>query len=682
MHIDGMVYGSAVRSEYPRARIIRIDIEDALKHPDAAGIITAADIPGINKTGHIIKDWDVLIPEGEVTRYIGDAIVLVASRKKESLDEIKKLVRIEYQELTPMRSPEESLKEDAPLIHEGGNILDIETLVRGEDVEDVFRKSAYVVREKYSTPFTDHAFMETECAVAMPDGEGVAVYSGSQSIYDEQREIAPVLGIDKKNVRCIANLVGGAFGGKEDMSVQHHAALMAYLLKLPVKVRLSRQESLNIHPKRHAMEIDLTVSCDEKGKLTALRAGIVSDTGAYASLGGPVLQRACTHAGGPYNFRNISIKGTAVYTNNPPAGAFRGFGVPQSNFAMECSLNLLAEKAGIDPFEIRYINAVRPGDVLPNGQYADESTAIVECLDMARDIYYSSRYRGIACAIKNSGLGVGVKDTGRCRLKVTGGKITLYTSAARVGQGLDTVILQIACETLKTDPGLLILCSPDTSLTPDSGSTTASRQTLFTGEAVRRACVKLREKLDSGFSLSELEGEEFYDEYTGVTDPIDSPKEHPVSHIAYSYGVQVAVIDENGKLEKVEAVYDVGQVINRKSLEGQIEGGVVMGLGYALTEDFPLENCVPSARFGTLGLFRADKVPEINVRIALRDYRSPLSYGSKGIGEISAIPTAPAVQGAYYSLDRVFRNSLPLENTWYSRKRRDGRVQAGGGGIC
>ncbi len=670
MFLEGMVYGSAVRSDYPRAKITDIDITEALKHPDTAGILTADDIPGMNKTGHLVKDWDVLIAKGEITRYMGDAVALVASKRKESLEDIKKLVKIKYEVLEPMASPADSLKENAPPIHKGGNILDIETLVRGEDVEKVFERSAYLVHEKYSLPFTDHAFMETECAVSVPDSGGVIVYTGSQSIYDEQREIAPVLGIEKEKVRCITNLVGGAFGGKEDMSVQHHAALLAYVLKLPVKVKLTRQESLVVHPKRHAMEIDLTVSCDEKGRLTAMKADIVSDTGAYASLGGPVLQRACTHAGGPYNFQNISIKGTAVYTNNPPAGAFRGFGVPQSNFAMECSLNLLAEKAGIDPFEIRYINAVRPGDVLPNGQYADKSTAISECLDEARDFYFRNKYKGIACAFKNSGLGVGVPDTGRCRLKVEKGKVSVYTSAARVGQGLDTVILQIACETLKIHPDMLDIFPPDTLLTPNSGTTTASRQTLFTGEAVRRACLKLKERLDSGNSLEALEGEEFYDEYTGVTDPINSKKEHPVSHIAYSYGVQVVVLDEEGRLEKVHAVYDVGQVINRKSVEGQIEGGVVMGLGYALTEDFPLEKGVLKARFGTLGLFRADKVPAIETGIVEKDYKLPLSYGSKGIGEIATIPTAPAVQGAYYSLDRVFRHSLPLENTYYSSRRK------------
>ena len=676
MFIEGMVYASAVRSEYPRARILDIDISEALKHPDTAGILTAEDIPGINKTGHLVKDWDVLIRKGDVTRYVGDAVVLAASRKKESLEEIKNLIKIKYEVLTPVTSPHDSLKEGAPLIHKNGNILDVETLVRGEDTEEIFKRSAHVVQKHYSLPFTDHAFMETECAAAVPDKDGVIVYTGSQSIYDEQREIAPVLGIDKEKVRCITNLVGGAFGGKEDMSVQHHAALLAYVLKLPVKLKLSRQESLNIHPKRHAMEIDLTVSCNDEGILTALKADIISDTGAYASLGGPVLQRACTHAGGPYNFHNINIKGTAVYTNNPPGGAFRGFGVPQSNFAMESSLNLLAEKAGISPFDIRYKNAVRPGDVLPNGQFADKSTAVVECLDEVKDFYFSSRTAGIACAFKNSGLGVGVPDTGRCRIEINNGKICIFTSAARVGQGLETVIFQIVCETLKIKPDLIQIINPDTSSTPNSGTTTASRQTLFTGEAVRRACVKLKMQTDRGLSLSDLEGCEYYDEYTGLTDPITSEKEHPVSHIAYSYGVQVVVLDEKGKLEKVKAVYDVGQVINRKSVEGQIEGGVVMGLGYALTEDFPLDNCVPDVCFSSLGLFRADKVPEIETYIVDKDFRSDLSFGSKGIGEIAAIPTAPAVQGAYYALDHDFRTSLPLENTFYSKKR---RLQSGTG---
>jgi selenium-dependent xanthine dehydrogenase len=690
MYLDGMVYGSALRSEYPRAKILDIDLSEALKHPDTIGILTADDIPGINKTGHLVKDWDVLIAKGDITRYAGDAVVLVVSKTKESLNEIKNLVTVKYEELTPLTSPGESLKPGAPNIHEKGNILSIETLKRGEDVEEVFKKSAYVVNKRYSTPFTDHAFLETECAVAIPEENGVTVYTGSQSIYDEKREIAPVLGIDENNVRCISNLVGGAFGGKEDMSVQHHAALMSYVLKVPVKVKLNRQESLLVHPKRHAMDIDITLSCDEKGKLTAMKADIVSDTGAYASLGGPVLQRACTHAAGPYNYQNISIKGTAVYTNNPPAGAFRGFGVPQSNFAMESSLNLLAEKAGLSPFEIRYINAVKPGDVLPNGQFADDSTALLECLDKVRDVYFDNKYSGVACALKNSGLGVGVRDTGRCRIIVKDEKVNIYTSAARVGQGLDTVIMQIACETLKISPEMIIIHRPDTSLTPNSGTTTASRQTLFTGEAVRRSSSLLADEMNKYMGLAgaeqmgnrnklkgktilkvlkDLEGKEFYSEYTGVTDPINSTKKNPVSHIAYSYGAQVAVLDENGKVEKIAAAYDVGQVVNRKGIEGQIEGGVVMDLGYALTEDFPLDKCIPKVRFGTLGLFRADKVPEIETCIVDKDYRSCLAYGSKGIGEIAAIPTAAAVQGAYYNLDGIFRTSLPLENTFYSRKK-------------
>ncbi|HEY8365357.1 MAG TPA: selenium-dependent xanthine dehydrogenase, partial [Haloplasmataceae bacterium] len=484
-------------------------------------------------------------------------------------------------------------------------------------------------------------------------------------VYDEQREISELLGLPKDKVRTISKTVGGAFGGKEDMSVQHHAALLSYLTKRPVKITLSRKESIMVHPKRHAMEITCTTACDEFGNLTAFKAQIISDTGAYSSLGGPVLQRACTHAAGPYRIPNIEIEGTAVYTNNPPAGAFRGFGVTQSAFASECNLNLLAEKVGISPWEIRYKNAVLPKDVLPNGQIADDSTAIVETLLAVKEEYEKHKYVGIACAMKNSGLGVGVPDFGRCRLIVKDNKVYVRTSAARVGQGLATVILQIVCETTKLCKEQIYIDEPDSFLTPDSGTSTASRQTLFTGEAARLASLKLKEALEAK-SLQELENCEFYGEYEGVTDPMNSEKENPVSHVTYGYATQVVVLDENGKVSKVVACHDVGRAINPTNVEGQIDGGVVMGLGYALTEDFPLKDSVPQAKFGTLGLFRATDIPEI-VPIIIEKNHNDLAYGAKGIGEITTIPTAPAVQGAYYKYDGVFRKKLPLENTFYRR---------------
>ena len=339
--LPGMIYAKALRSKYPRARVEKIDLTRALAHPDVVKILTAKDVP-FNKTGHIIQDWDVLIAEGDCTRYVGDAIVLVATNHKETLDEVLSLVDVTYTELTPLTDPREAMKEDAPRLHENGNILTKQVLRRG-DVDKAIAEAAYVVTRHYSTPMTDHAFMEPECAIGIPDGDGgLLMYTASQSVYDEQKEISRMLKLPPEKVRCQTKLVGGGFGGKEDMSVQHHAALMAWATGRPVKVKFSRQESLNIHTKRHAMEMDVTTACDKDGKLLAMKALLISDCGAYASLGGPVLQRACTHAGGPYNFQNVDITGICVYTNNVPGGAFRGFGVTQSCFAGEVNLDLLA----------------------------------------------------------------------------------------------------------------------------------------------------------------------------------------------------------------------------------------------------------------------------------------------------------------------------------------------------
>lgn len=665
--LDGMIYGKALRSKYPRAKIVKIDISKAKAHPDAVAVLTAKDVPGKNKLGHLVQDWDVMIHEGDITRYIGDALALVATKHKETLNEILNLIEVEYEELLPLTCPEDALKEDAPKIHETGNILSKQILKRG-NVEEAIKNSKYVVTKKYSTPFTDHAFMEPECAIAIPQGEdGIMMYTGGQSVYDEQREISHMLNISEEKVRVVSKLVGGGFGGKEDMSVQHHAALLAWHTKFPVKVKFSRQESLNIHPKRHAMEMEFTTACDENGKLTALRARVVSDTGAYASLGGPVLQRACTHAAGPYNYQNVDIEGIAVYTNNPPGGAFRGFGVTQTTFANECNLNMLAEMIGISPWEIRYRNAIKPGDVLPNGQIADDTTALVECLEAVKEDYEENKYAGIACALKNAGLGVGVPDYGRCIISVEEGKIHIRTSAACIGQGIATVMMQMACEVLKVSPNLIIVEPPDTSRTPNTGTTTASRQTLFTGEAVVRASKALKKDLDKTSDLSELNGKEYYGEYFGKTDPMGSEKENPVSHIAYGYAAQVVVLDDDGKAKKVVAAYDVGKIVNPKSCTSQIEGGVVMGLGFAFTEDFVLNNSIPKSKYGTLGLLRSTDVPEIEVKIVDKEFTPILAHGAKGVGELATIPTAPAAQGAYYKFDGVFRTKLPLEKTSYKK---------------
>ena len=669
LYFDGMLYGTAVRSGYPRARVLSIDTSAAEAAPGVLCVLTAKDIPGTVKIGHLKQDYDVMIPVGKITHFLGDAIALVAAETEEQARAAAVLVRVEYEELPPVLSMTEGLKDEI-LVHEsnGTNVLSHEHLVRG-NADEVIKNSRYVVTHHYSTPPTDHAFLEPECAVAMREGDGMRIYSGDQGIYQTRKECAQMLGLNQDQVRVTAMMVGGGFGGKEDMSVQHHASLLAWHTHRPVKVTFTRAESMLIHPKRHAMEMEFTTACDENGYLTAMKATLISDTGAYASLGGPVLQRACTHAAGPYNYQNIDIDGKAIYTNNPPAGAFRGFGVTQSCFATECNLNELAAMVGISAFEIRYRNAIRPGQVLPNGQIADETTALAETLDAARPILERDPKAGIACAMKNAGLGVGIPDTGRCRIEVKGGEVYLHSSAACIGQGMGTVQTQIAAEILGIPHERVHYCTPDTALAPDSGNTTASRQTLFTGEAVVRAAKQIREALKSEGSWEALEGRSFLGEYTGVTDRLGSDKPNPVSHIAYGYATHVVELNDDGTLKRVTAIHDLGVAVNPRAAEGQIEGGVVMGLGYALTEDFPLKDGKPTGKYGTIGLFRADKTPPVDAILVEKATKDGLACGAKGIGEICTIPTAPAVQNAYYNRDGVFRTKLPLDDTPYSRKK-------------
>lgn len=662
--MEGMFYGSAVRAAYPRARVLAIHTEEARALPGVACVLTAADIPGRNKVGHLKKDWDTMIAVGDVTHYLGDAVALVAAETPAILEAAKKLVRVEYEPLTPVRSPEEAMAEGAPLVHRDGNLLAHKHVSRG-NAEAAIRGARHVLSGHFSTPFTEHAFLEPECAVAFPKEDGVMIYSSDQSVYDTQHETAPMLGLPNEKVWVENKLVGGGFGGKEDVTVQHHAALLAHVTKRPVKVKLTRAESILIHPKRHPMEMDFMLGVDEAGIIQGVKAKVVADTGAYASLGGPVLERACTHAAGPYNYQNFEIDGYAWYTNNPPAGAFRGFGVTQTCFAIETLLNRAADAVGISHWEIRRRNAIRPGQTLPNGQIVDESTGLVETLEAVREQYESAEYAGIACAMKNAGVGVGLPDTGRVRLAVRDGRLHIHAGASCIGQGLGTVLVQIVCETTGLPRESVVYAPPNTGNSPDSGTTSGSRQTLITGEAARRASALLNEALAKK-PLSALEGEEYYAEYLAKTDPLGSDKPNPVSHVAYGYATQVAILGEDGKLKKIIAAHDVGRAVNPLSVEGQIEGGVVMSMGFALTEQYPLQECRPTAKYGTLGLPRANTVPEIEP-IIVEKAGLNVAYGAIGIGEITSIPTAPAIADAYYRFDGKERSVLPLSDTPYSK---------------
>ena len=670
VEMDDMLHVSAVRSKYPRARILDIDFSKALAMDGVVAVYTAEDVPN-NKVGHLQQDWDVMIPKGEITRFVGDAICLVVAESEDILKKAKALVKVDYEVLEPVRNITEAMAKDAPNIHPNGNLCQSRHVRRG-DTEAAIKNSKYVITETFDTPFTEHAFLEPECAIAFPYKDGVKIYSSDQSVFDTRKEVAIMFGWDPEKVVVENKLVGGGFGGKEDVTTQHISALCAYKLNRPVKAKFSRDESLAFHPKRHAMHGTFTLGCDENGIFTGLDCDIYFDTGAYASLCGPVLERACTHAVGPYCYQNHDIRGYGYYTNNPPAGAFRGFGVCQSEFALESVIDLLAEKVGISPWEIRYRNAIEPEKVLPNGQIADCSTALKETLEAVKP-YYDKYYPnvGIACAMKNAGVGVGLPDTGRARLKINDGKVEIYCGASDIGQGCSTVFIQMVAETLGLSRSKIKNMGSNSELDPDSGTTSGSRQTLISGEAVRRVSLEVKAALDEvGGDLDKLNGREFYAEYFEPTDKLGADVPFPKSHVAYAYATHLVVLDEDGKVSKVVAAHDSGKVVNPISIQGQIEGGVLMSLGYAFTEDFKLQDCMVKSKYGTLGLMRATDIPDIQAIYVEKKELLGAAYGSKGIGEIATIPTAPAAQNAYYKRDGKLRPKLPMDDTYYTNKKK------------
>lgn len=673
-YMEGMCYGSALRSRYPRARVLSIDTAAAKALPGVIAVLTAKDIPGENKIGHLKHDQYTLIPVGGLTHYLGDAVALVAAEDMDTVLKAKKLIKVEYEELLAVHSIEEAARQDAPRVfdEEESNVQAYKHVSRG-DAQKAIESAEHVITQHFETPWTEHAFLEPECAVAYIDeDEDVRIISTDQDAYCTYHECSLMLGTDK--VKAENALVGGGFGGKEDMTVQHHAALIAYHTRRPVKVRLTRAESLLIHPKRHHFVMDFTMGCDGNGKILGVKAKVASDTGAFASLGGPVLERACTHAAGPYAYENFEIEGTSYYTNNPPAGAFRGFGVTQTCFAVETLLNMMADEIGITPWEIRCRNAIRPGGVLPNGQIVDESTGLVETLEAVKEEYDAAMKAGkpvgLACALKNAGVGVGLADWGRAKLIVEEDhKLHIYAGASCIGQGLGTVLVQMVVSNTDLKREDIVYERSNTWIAPDSGTTSGSRQTMITGEAVRRACGKLMEAKKDGRTLADLTGQEFYGEYLAKTDPLGADVPNPVSHVAYGYATQVCILDpKSRKIDTVIAAHDVGKAVNPLSCEGQIEGGVVMSLGYALTERYPIdENCRPTEKFGALGLFRAHEIPKIKA-VVIDKPGLNVACGAIGIGEITSIPTAPAVTDAYYRLDGERRFCLPISGTPYERK--------------
>ena len=656
-----MLHGALRLSDHPRARVLRIDTSRAEAHPGVVAVVTAADVPGERVQGPITKDWRQFVAEGEVTAYIGDVLAAVAAETRAAAREAASLVDVEYEVLEPVTDPFEAMEDGAPPLHPEGNVLSVSRVSRG-DVDTALADSAHVVSETFRTQFIEHAYLEPEASLVVPEADGsFRVYSQGQGVWEDRRQIASFLGVTDDEVLVIQVATGGAFGGKEDLSVQCHAALLASRTGRPVLISLSRKESLRFSTKRHPMWLEYTAGCDEEGRLVAVRARIVGDTGAYASVGAKVLERAAGHACGAYRVPHVDVEATAVYTNNPPCGAMRGFGVSQSNFAIEGMLDRLAAEVGIDEWEIRWRNALEEGDRFGTGQVLGPGVGLKKTLLAVRDVYHEELNAGIACCVKNTGIGNGMTEYGRAVLRVEkDGSLTLFHSWTEMGQGVHTVLRQIVCEEVGIEPERVRVVV-DTERELDTGITTASRATLLGGNATLDAARQLRDSL-CGRKLEALAGREFVGEFVvDWTTPNDA--EEPVTHLAFAWGTQVAVLDEDGRLVKVVAAHDVGRAINPMLVEGQVEGGVHMGISQALSEEYVVEGGVPlTETLKSLRIIPPTGMPEVEC-ILVEEPQPEGPYGAKGVGEASLVPTAAAVAGALFAHDGIRRTVLPMKDS-------------------
>jgi xanthine dehydrogenase molybdenum-binding subunit len=700
MRVDGMLRGAFLFSAHPRARVLRIDVGDALTQPGVVRVVTAADVPGERVQGLLERDWPLFVAEGETTHCIGDILAAVAADTDRHARQALAHIRVDYQALPGVFSPEAALAPGAPKVHSNhDNLLSRSTIARG-NVDAALAASPFVETRTFTTQLIEHAFLEPESCLAIPGGwelgtgdrggeDGIPadraasgpspkppdpspqlmVFSQGQGVFDDRRQIASFLGVAESQVHVTLVANGGAFGGKEDLSIQGQVALMALVTGRPVKATLSREESIRLHPKRHPMTLTFTVGCDRDGRLTALRARIVGDKGAFASVGAKVLERAAGHAAGPYRVPAVDIESLAVYTNNLPCGAMRGFGANQAAFAIESMLDILAERAGIDSWEMRWRNALEVGDTFCTGQVLDAAVGLKDTLIAVKGVYYGSKRAGIACGIKNVGIGNGTPESGQAVVEVTDrGRVVIHSGFTEMGQGFYTAMVQCLCDITGIDP-LLVRTEVDTAHPTPCGMTTASRATVLGGRAVQEAAWRLKADLTPGTLLMDLAGRRYYGEHrAGRTDPLGAPVPHPRTHLTYGFATQVCVLDPDGRVETFVAAHDVGRVINRHLVEGQIEGAVHMGLGYALTEELKLTEGVPdSFKLRSLGLIRARDMPEVTV-ILIESCDPEGPFGAKGIGEIGLVPTAGAVANALYRFDGIRRYALPMKDSAAARR--------------
>lgn len=722
LKFDGMLYAKAKRAMIPHGFLTKLDISKAKALPGVVAILTAEDVPAEKNHGLVIFDWPVMIGVGERVRYVGDALAIVAAESQEIAEQASALIEAEFDLQPVITNPVMAREESVPQIHDSGNLLK-HIKVRKGDMDAGFAAADIVLEHTFHTQTTDHAFIEPECSIGVPLPDGrMEIYVGSQIPYQDRTQVARVMGWEEERVRIVGQLMGGGFGGKEDVMGQIHVAMLANVTQRPVKLLFDRQESLLVHPKRHATQIRVKIGAKKDGRLIAAETELYGDTGAYASLGEKVMTRATTHSAGPYDIEHVRADCYAMYTNNPPSGAFRGFGVTQSAFAVESMMDMLAEKLNLDPVEVRRMNALHVGSITNTGQELKESVGLMECIDRVdaemrkhTPLPFAPRVDpenpnlvrswGFAAAYKNTGLGGGAPDKSGADVELyEDGTFQVRSSAAELGQGLVTVMRLTVAEEMGVAPEKVRVLVMDTDLTPNGGPTTASRQTFVTGNASRYAAKTLRDQITASMAEkfdvrpeqirfedgvvhvngNSLSYEEIYKEMTGmgqhprVRYEYEAPKTQPLGtggdmHFAFSFGVQAAEVEVNKltgevRVLNVISANDVGMAVNPLGLQGQVEGGVMMGLGNCLTEEFIVENgnvvTDHLARYRVPGIMLTPNITSIIVEHPIES--GP--YGAKGVGEISSIPTTPAITNAIYNAVGVRLDKLPVDQEVIARE--------------
>jgi xanthine dehydrogenase molybdenum-binding subunit len=683
MRVPGMLHGAIVPTAHARAKVVKIDTADAAAMPGVVRILTAADVPAFRGIGITDQDLPVFVAEGETTCCVSDFLAMVVADTQFHARQAAKKVRVDYEVLEAITDPFEALK-DQDLVHSDAtfaprpsNVLKPITAFKRGDVDAAFATAAHVVEQTFQTQPIDIAFLEPEACLAIPRDDGsIKVHAESQGSVHDRSQIAKVLGLDPAKVEIALAASGGAFGAKEELSIQAQTAVAALVLQRPVKTVLTREQSTQHHVKRHAMTISLKVGCDARGQLVALRSRIVADAGGYHTTSAKCALRAACHSGGPYRLPNVDVESKAVYTNNPNAGAMRGFGSNQAQFAMEGAMDLLAEKVGIDGWEMRHRNILNPGDPFATGQIMRESArGMRESLEAVKDLYKSAKYKGVGCGIKSTGLGNGTIEGGYITIKVLEGpRLEIRNGYTEMGQGIYTATMQVVCEETGL-PGEIMAVKWDPELGEKCGETWASRGTTLSCAAAQIAARKLAADLGAVRvkgtasdldALNALVGKEYVGEYVlSFTTRPGTPEAvlNPTTHLTFSYSTQLVILDDDGKLKQVVAAHDVGRAINPRMCAEQMEGGVHMGLGYALTENFPSEKGVPtSLAMRDFGIVPAKYVPKVDV-ILIEVPDEIGGYGAKGVGEIGCVATAGAVAAALHSYDGKRRFKLPMDDS-------------------